>query len=671
MKKIIICIFTFLIIPYNYILPLAPVVTSVFPLKQVINAPRGTDVIVNFNTPINVSSVNNSTFRVFGRQSGPIAGTFEFLNGNTQIKFTPASLFLAGEWITANLSKGIKSQDNTSMALGYCWNFWTKAEPGTLDQTLINTIPVRRSGEGLIQCSNILGCDFNSDGKTDLAVVNQVSKDFRVYLNNGNNFDTMNEIYSIPSGSYPSPTEAADFNLDGKVDIIIGNAANNILSLFIGTGVANFLPEVPYTAANNVRGVANADLDGDGFDDIVTANRGGSSISIFRNLGNGIFSTATNINTVGNSETAVMIADANNDGIQDAFIGCYASNEIVLMLGDGYGNLVYSSRSSLNGPPWAIVVGDINGDGNVDVAASLSSANRIGVIFGNGSGGLGSVTNYISGSFPYAISIGDVDGDNDLDIISSQYSGADFRVFQNTGNGILATTPVIIPSSGAGSGISVHDRDNDGDLDLAGIDEVDDLLFIFNNGPPPPVFLTKINLEILLEGFYFPLFNQLSRNDTITVYLRNALSPYALIDSSKEIIDSLSLSGLFTFNDAPTGTYYITVKHINSIETWSKDGGEYLINDGSIYNYNFTASNTQAYGNNLKLKGSKYCIYSGDVNQDGYITLLDVIPIYNDAINFLSGRYIVTDLNGDGIVDLTDVTLCYNNSTNFIRVRRP
>ena len=73
----------------------------------------------------------------------------------------------------------------------------------------------------------------------------------------------------------------------------------------------------------------------------------------------------------------------------------------------------------------------------------------------------------------------------------------------------------------------------------------------------------------------------------------------------------------------------------------------------------------------LKLKGSKYCIYNGDVNQDGYITLFDVIPIYNDASSFVTRRYIKTDLTGDNIVDLTDVTLCYNNSSSFVGIIRP
>lgn len=459
----------------------APVVTSVSPQRQILNASRSTQITADFNTALDPASVSNVSFRVFGRQSGVISGNIQLQNGNTKIVFTPSEPMLAGEWMTVSLSKGIRSSGNVNMAKGFCWNFWTVAAPGTLQQARIKTIPVRREGEGHIQCYGALGCDFNDDGRTDLAVINEISNDFRVYMNNGNNYDTMFSLHPMPAGVRASPSEAADFNHDGIVDIIVGNVGNNVLSYFKGLPNAGFEPEVPYIAGNYVRGVAAGDLNGDGHDDIVTSNRNGSNISIFINNGDGTFAPAQNINTPANQETGVMLTDANNDGILDAFVAGYSSGNIVLMLGDGNGSFTHSATAALNGAPWAIVVGDINKDGNADVAAALSSSNRIGVIFGNGTGGLSTVANYTAGQFPLAIDIGDVDGDNDLDLIASNYASGTFSAYANNGSGVFTNNPITLPSSESGSCITVHDRDNDGDLDLAGIDEIDDLLFIFDN----------------------------------------------------------------------------------------------------------------------------------------------------------------------------------------------
>lgn len=667
--KISLILLTFLVLQINLAYSTTPAVISFSPARQILNASRGTDIIVDFNTALNISSVDSSTFRVFGKQSGPIPGTFQFQNGNTRIKFTPTSLFLAGEWVTVNLAKGIKSADNTPLTTGFSWNFWTIALPGTLNVTLINTIQLRRPNEGHIQTYGALGVDINNDGWTDLSMVNEITNDFRIYLNNGGNFDTMFAIYSMPTSNRPSPSEAADFNNDGLVDIVIGSGHSNIISVFMANGGGSFQPEVPYTAAQFVGGVAINDFDGDGYDDVLSGNRAGNNIALFKNNGDGTFDTTRYINTVGNGENGIMMADANNDGILDAFIACYSSSEIVLLLGDGNGNFTFSARQPTNGPPWSVAVGDINGDGNVDVAASLTGANKIGVIFGDGAGGLGTVANYNSSLFPLATDIGDLDGDGDLDLISSNTTGGNFNIFENTGSGIFTNTPIILPSVYAGSCITVHDRDNDGDLDLAGIDEVADLLFIFNNQPPPVV--TKLNVTAIPEGFYIPAINKLSRRDTFTVYLRNSFSPFTLVDSSKQIIDSLSFTGLFEFNNAPNDTYYIAADHFNSIQTWSKAGGIYLTNDGMVYDYDFTSEDSQAYGNNLKFISGKYCFFSGDVNKDGFINLADLVPVYNDGTYFLTGSYLRTDVNGDSIVDLSDVTICNNNAINFVSVIQP
>ncbi|MEZ4821552.1 MAG: hypothetical protein R2942_03710 [Ignavibacteria bacterium] len=106
------------------------------------------------------------------------------------------------------------------------------------------------------------------------------------------------------------------------------------------------------------------------------------------------------------------------------------------------------------------------------------------------------------------------------------------------------------------------------------------------------------------------------------------------------------------------------MKSRNGLETWSKPGGQ-LYTAGSPFTYNFTTAASQAYGGNEILKNTKYCQYSGDVNQNGVIDLTDVILINNDASAFLSG-YVVTDINGDRYIDLSDIVIASNNASNFV-----
>jgi len=177
------------------------------------------------------------------------------------------------------------------------------------------------------------------------------------------------------------------------------------------------------------------------------------------------------------------------------------------------------------------------------------------------------------------------------------------------------------------------------------------------------------SIKLSIQGFCDTLTNTLSLNDTIAVNLRNTFPPYAIADSGKFILDSLTLTGSVLFGNASSGNYYIQAIHRNSIETWSKTGGElYII--GSVLNYDFTISQSQAYGNNLIHKGVLWNIYSGDENRDGAVDLEDVVNVFNDANNFIAG-YVNSDMNGDYRTDLSDVLITYNNSADFVIVMKP
>ena len=158
--------------------------------------------------------------------------------------------------------------------------------------------------------------------------------------------------------------------------------------------------------------------------------------------------------------------------------------------------------------------------------------------------------------------------------------------------------------------------------------------------------------------------------DTVTVELHDS-SSYALVDQDKELL-SASGTGTFSFSSAVNGSsYYIVVKHRNSIETWSA-----AVQSFSSYtlSYDFTTAAAKAYGNNLVLQGGKYCIYSGDVNQDGYVTESDFTSVYND--NSLGGAppnnyHLQNDLNGDGRITGDDLSCIDNNSANGVSKKVP
>ncbi len=173
-----------------------------------------------------------------------------------------------------------------------------------------------------------------------------------------------------------------------------------------------------------------------------------------------------------------------------------------------------------------------------------------------------------------------------------------------------------------------------------------------------------VNLGVYIEGFYNGT-TQVS--DTLKVQLRSATSPYGIVDQARAVVDEFGNAQLCFPNAAP-GNYYIAVLHRNSIETWS--AAPVALTDPYYNYYEFTSAASQAYGSNLTLVGISYCIYSGDVNQDGTVDGTDLQLIDNDSYAFVSG-YVPTDVNGDDFVDGTDASIAGNNANNFVSVIRP
>ncbi len=454
-------------------------VTSVAPLPQSMTSVDNLEIIVSFDGRIDPASVDSRSFSVFGRFTGVCTGSFSF-EDNSQIRFLPNKSFSVGEWITISLSKNITSLTGDKLATGYSWNFWTALERGSFNFERIDLITVREENEGPIRTYGAYAGDLNGDGFHDFLVPNEDVSDVRVFMNDGGGGYSDFDIYALPNNSTPSTNEGADFNGDGFLDFACGNITGNSVSVFFGTGTGTLLQPTTYPVGNGPRGLCIVDLNGDGTPDIVTANRTSSNISILLNNGDGTFAQSTNINTAASGETACAAADANEDGITDVIVGSFNSNEIVVLLGDGNGNLNEFSKTSAKGSVWMLAVGDMDKDSHVDVVSANSGQDQFALLRGDGNGNLRTAEVYDVGDFPLAIDVGDIDGDGDLDVVTSHFFSADWTIYENDGTGNFVN-PRSLPATSAASCAVLHDRDRDGDLDMTGIDELDDLLFIFDN----------------------------------------------------------------------------------------------------------------------------------------------------------------------------------------------
>ncbi len=166
-----------------------------------------------------------------------------------------------------------------------------------------------------------------------------------------------------------------------------------------------------------------------------------------------------------------------------------------------------------------------------------------------------------------------------------------------------------------------------------------------------------LNLKVIVEGYYNLNTNSLNKRDTLSVFLHSAIPPFSIVDSAITVIDSLTFSGICFFNYATDGTYYLKIKQKNTLETWSEPGG-IVLTKGNTTNYDFTDDISKTFGGGTKLKGTKYCLISGDCNQNGVINAVDRASVIS---RLGSNEFNIEDLDGNGIVNAADRAIVVSN----------
>lgn len=179
-------------------------------------------------------------------------------------------------------------------------------------------------------------------------------------------------------------------------------------------------------------------------------------------------------------------------------------------------------------------------------------------------------------------------------------------------------------------------------------------------------YTKTLSLKLFIEGLVEPV-SGLMVPDTIAVRLRDSEPPYPIIDSAKGLVNNTGDVTLSFNNTSGSANFYYQVIHRNAIETWSSVPHQFI---NSAANYDFTTSSSQAFGNNMIFKSGKWCLYSGDIDRNGFIDQQDLLAVFSDNFYGVSG-YHLTDLNGDFFIDSFDLALVYSNYVRGIVRRLP
>ena len=142
--------------------------------------------------------------------------------------------------------------------------------------------------------------------------------------------------------------------------------------------------------------------------------------------------------------------------------------------------------------------------------------------------------------------------------------------------------------------------------------------------------------------------------EDLTIVLHDAITYAALHTTTATLHTDGTLSASFT--GAPSGSFFIAVKGVNSVETWSATPQTV---GTTPLGYDFSTAVTQVFEDNMfEVETGVFAFYQGDINQDGGVDNQDADALLLDIDNSAFGVQ-TTDLNGDGGVDNQDADLLY------------
>ena len=339
---------------------------------------------------------------------------------------------------------------------------------------------------------SVTAADLNRDGKMDLIAVRGSASTLVIYTNNGGGVMVSNTTYSV--GSFPYQVIAADVNNDGWPDLITANSSGKSLTVLTNNGAGGFVlaatlaqgsPSAPHS-------VAAADFNGDGRLDLVCANALSASYTVWTNGGSGsfVFSGSFSVGTAGSTTPQWVVAvDINDDGKPDIIgVNNGSGTYLNIWTNNGNGGFAAATAPYISSGQSCATAADVNGDGKTDL---ILLGSQVTVLTNNGTGGFAVAGSNATGTSPYAVVAADVNGDGAVDAVTCNQGNNTLTVLTNNGGGILGSNATLNVGSGP-EALTAADVSGDGRVDLVSGNWNDGTLTVLTNAA---TFLPRLTLK--------------------------------------------------------------------------------------------------------------------------------------------------------------------------------
>lgn len=472
--------------------------------------------------------------------------------------------------------------------------------------------------------------------------------------------------------------------------------------LFFGGAVMAQVPtasfvagRVEYAFESGLRGIVQADFNGDGRPDIAAVNGDRHNISLLLSTPRGGY-TASILNFPEDRlirPQFLAAADFDGDGKQDLAVTSFpgeGQNNVRLFKGDGAGGFTPLGALRTEKDPRFILASDVDGDGRPDLIVCNSSEGglTIQVFLGQIGGTFSPPTSYaMNGGEPRYIVAGNFDNDDYADLaiaVSQRQFDIPDRVIVlfGTGGGRLdRRSTILLPPRSQPEGLTAGDFNGDGLTDLAIATTGDRRLYIYHNRPSQPGTFSLRTILGSAEGLNLTTgsiaagdFNgdghidlAVGANDRVAVVIGNAeglfrpqrivsyysggADPYAIQaadfngDGKLDLVISNIQAGNITVLYGNGDATFDLLRRVGG-RTWAVAAGDFN-GDGLL---DIATANRES---------GEVSIWHGDGK--GGFTLFQIFPTLGGVA---PEAIAVDDFNGDNILDIVTA----NNDTNNVTV---